>query len=65
MWFTRKRVLEAARIKARYPLAFADAFAVQLGQEMGTPLLAGNPEIRALAKEENLSMIWIGSSESG
>ncbi len=62
---TRKRVLEAARIKARYPLAFADAFAVQLSQEMGTPLLTGDPEIHALAKEENLSLIWIGSPESG
>ena len=57
---TRKRVLEACRLKARYPLALADAFAVQLAQEMRLPLVTGDPEIEAPEKlERSLQVIWL------
>ena len=57
---TRKRVLEASRLKARYPIALADAFAVQLAQEMRLPLVTGDPEIEAPAKsEQSLQVIWL------
>jgi ribonuclease VapC len=39
------RVLEAARIKARYPMAYADAFAVATAIAHGATLLTGDPEI--------------------
>lgn len=39
------RLLEAARIKARYPLAYADAFAVATAIAHGATLLTGDPEI--------------------
>ncbi|MBC7226911.1 MAG: type II toxin-antitoxin system VapC family toxin [Thermoflexales bacterium] len=56
---TAKRVLEAGRLKARYPIAFADAFAVQLAREMDLPLVTGDPEIQGLAKEGLLQVIWL------
>jgi predicted nucleic acid-binding protein len=57
---TRKRVLEAGRLKARYPIALADAFAVELAQELGLPLVTGDPEIEAPAKSESsLQVIWL------
>jgi predicted nucleic acid-binding protein len=39
------RVLEAARIKARYPMAYADAFAVATAIAHRATLLTGDPEI--------------------
>jgi predicted nucleic acid-binding protein len=57
---TRKRVLAASRLKARYPLALADAFAIQLAQEMRLPLVTGDPEIEAPEKlERSLQVIWL------
>jgi predicted nucleic acid-binding protein len=55
----RRRVLQAARLKARYPIAFADAFAAQLAQEMQVPLATGDPEIRTLEAEGLLQVIWL------
>ena len=57
---TRKRVLEVSRLKARYPIALADAFAVQLALEMQAPLVTGDPEIEAPEKlESSLRVIWL------
>ncbi len=39
------RVLEAARIKARYPMAYADAFAVATALAHDAVILTGDPEI--------------------
>ncbi len=41
-------VLEAARIKARHPLSYADAFAVATGRVENAPVITGDPEILAL-----------------
>lgn len=41
------RVLEAAAIKATYPMAFADAFAIATAQAHGAVLITGDPEILA------------------
>ena len=43
-------VLEAARIKASYPLAYADAFAIATARIERAPLLTGDPEILALPR---------------
>lgn len=57
---TRKRVLESSRLRARFPIAIADAFAVQLALEMQTPLLTGDPEIEAPERSEpSLQVIWL------
>jgi len=39
------RILEAAHIKARYPMAYADAFAVATALGHHATLLTGDPEI--------------------
>jgi predicted nucleic acid-binding protein len=41
-------VLEAARVKARHPLSYADAFAVATGRMEKAPVITGDPEILAL-----------------
>ncbi|MDW8064594.1 MAG: type II toxin-antitoxin system VapC family toxin [Anaerolineae bacterium] len=58
---TPGRVLEAARLKARYPIALADAFAVQLASELGLPLVTGDPEIEILAEQGILQIIRLPS----
>ena len=40
----RKRVLEAAHIKANYAVAYADAFAIAAAQEFQGTILTGDPE---------------------
>lgn len=44
-------VLGAARVKARHPLSYADAFAVALAERLRLPLMTGDPEITALDRE--------------
>ena len=56
---TRPRVLEAARLKARFPIALADAFAVQVAREKSVPLVTGDPEIRAVEKAGEVRVEWI------
>jgi uncharacterized protein len=41
-------VLEAARIKATFPLSYADAFAVATGRLEKAPVITGDPEILTL-----------------
>jgi predicted nucleic acid-binding protein len=40
-----ERMIEAARLKARLPIALADCFAVATATAHGLPLLTGDPEI--------------------
>jgi len=42
---TEERVLQAAALKARYPMAYADAFAVATAIGHDALLLTGDPEI--------------------
>jgi len=56
---TRPRVLEAARLKARFPIALADAFAVQVAREKEVPLVTGDPEIRSVEKAGEVQVTGI------
>lgn len=56
---TRRRVLEAARLKAAYPIALGDAFAVQFAKEIEAPLLTGDPEIQQMHTQVGLQLIWL------
>ncbi len=47
---TRERVLAAAHIKANFPLAYADAFAVAAAQEFQGTVVTGDPEFAAVEK---------------
>lgn len=48
---TRADVLEAARLKAKYPVSYADCFAAALARLHGCPVVTGDPDFRLLEKE--------------
>ncbi len=50
-------IWKAALVKAKYPIAYADSFAVALAQKHGCPVLTGDPEFRAI---DDLHVDWIG-----
>jgi predicted nucleic acid-binding protein len=54
---TLDRVVSAARIKASFPLSYADAFAAALAQEMTAPVVTGDPEYKAV--ESMIAVFWI------
>lgn len=53
----RERIAAAAHIKARYPIAYADAFAVALAQEMEAPVVTGDPEFKKV--ESLVDVLWM------
>jgi predicted nucleic acid-binding protein len=53
----RERVLNAAHIKAHYPISYADAFAVALAQELEAPVVTGDPEFHKV--EEIVQVLWL------
>ena len=57
-------VLEAARIKGRFPVAYADAFAAATAIREGAPLVTGDPEMKRLRREGLVQLEWIGSRAS-
>lgn len=58
---TRRRVLEAARLKATYPIALGDAFAVQFAKEIESPLLTGDPEIQQMHLQAGIQLVWLAT----
>ena len=54
---TYEHVLAAARIKAGYPISYADAFAVASAQREKATLVTGDPELRAV--EHLVPILWI------
>lgn len=52
-----QNVIEAARIKAEYPLSFADCFAVASAHREGARLITGNPEFNKV--EHLIDIDWI------
>ena len=55
---TADEIWDAALLKGRYPIAYADAFAAALAQKYRCPLVTGDPEFRSIA---DLELDWIGS----
>ncbi len=55
----RQVVLEAAHIKANYPVAYADAFAITAAQANDGALVTGNPEFEAV--KDFVRIEWIGN----
>ncbi len=54
-------VLSAARIKSRFKIAYADAFAAILGIEFGASVLTGDPDFLRLREEDLISVEWLGA----
>ncbi|MGB2894665.1 MAG: type II toxin-antitoxin system VapC family toxin [Anaerolineales bacterium] len=60
----RKTVLAAVHIKAQYPVAYADAFAIAAARSHEGLVLTGDPEFYAV--KDIVSIEWIGErSDSG
>jgi len=58
---TVDEIWDAARLKGRYPIAYADAFAAALAQKYRRPLVTGDSELRSV---EDLELDWIGSTDA-
>ena len=54
---TDERILAAARLKAQFPLAYADAFAIALAQELNAVLVTGDPEFKSV--ESQVTIMWL------
>lgn len=54
---TFPQVLDAARLKARYPIAYADAFALATAIRERAVLVTGDPEFRAIG--DLVEIQWI------
>jgi predicted nucleic acid-binding protein len=54
---TADEIWEAALLKGRYPIAYADAFAAALARKYRCPLVTGDPELRSIL---DLELDWIG-----
>jgi ribonuclease VapC len=50
-------ILEAARIKAQYPISYADAFAVATAQREQARIVTGDPEFRTV--EHLVPIQWL------
>lgn len=47
----RLLVFEAAHVKARFPISYADAFSVALAKRNGGSVMTGDPEFKAVESE--------------
>ena len=52
-------LLTAARLKARYPISYADSFAAALAMLNDCPLLTGDSEFKSLEKQGVISIDWL------
>jgi ribonuclease VapC len=52
-------IWNAASLKSRFPIAYADAFAAALAQKYNCPLVTGDPELRRV---DHLELDWLGGS---
>lgn len=50
-------VIEAANIKARYPLSYADAFAVAVALRNDAAMITGDPEFKTVTKSIHID--WL------
>ncbi|GAB4255169.1 MAG: type II toxin-antitoxin system VapC family toxin [Thermoleophilia bacterium] len=57
----RLQTIAAARLKARFPLSYADAMCAALGELAGLPVITGDPEFRAV--EGRIQVLWLGERE--
>ena len=56
---SRATVLAAAHIKARFPISYADAFAVVTAQDHGGVVMTGDPEFEPLANAGLVAVEWL------
>ncbi len=54
---TQARVFAAAQVKTKYPISYADAFAVSLAQELKATIITGDPEFKQV--ESSVTLLWL------
>jgi predicted nucleic acid-binding protein len=54
---TKERVLAAARVKAQYPISYADAFVVATAIEFMATIVTGDPEFKET--ESRVAVLWL------
>jgi len=59
----RRLILAAARLKSRYAISYADAFAVETAREQNATLVTGDPELWQLSKQEPIELLWVGRKQ--
>jgi ribonuclease VapC len=59
----RRLTFAAAHIKASYPLAYADCFAVSLAQEKHAAVVTGDPEFKSV--ETLVDVEWLPQGKGG
>lgn len=52
-----EEVMEAAKIKAKYPISYADAFAVAKALQSGATVVTGDPEYKKVSK--TIEILWV------
>jgi ribonuclease VapC len=52
-----EEVMEAAKIKAKYPISYADAFAVSIALQIGATVVTGDPEYKRVSKI--VEILWV------
>lgn len=55
----RPQILVAAHIKARWPVAYADCFAVALAKLKAAAVVTGDPEFKVLEAASEVSVTWL------
>ena len=55
---TETDIIEAARLKGRYRISYADSFAASLAIQQGVELITGDPDFKRLSP--SLALEWIG-----
>ena len=60
----RRLILGAARLKSRYTISYADAFAVETAREQNALLVTGDPELWQLSKQEPIELLWVGKGRA-
>jgi predicted nucleic acid-binding protein len=54
-------VMQAAQLKAQYPIAYADAFAAATALAHNAPLVTGDPGLKVIGSAIGLELQWIGN----
>jgi ribonuclease VapC len=60
----RKLILGAARLKSRYRISYADAFAAETARDQNAFLVTGDPELWHLSKHEPIDLLWLGKKQA-
>src|SRR5271157_3539067 len=60
----RRLILDAARLKSRFPISYADAFAVETARRENAALVTGDPGLLRLSKREPIELVWVGARQA-